>query len=68
MSGGGPDAAGHLPDAELRELDRQVERALGRGDEGELPVLGYGEISLVLAWPPESPSFACKRLPVFPSR
>lgn len=68
MSGGGPDAAGHLPDAELRELDRQVERALGRGDEGELPVLGYGEISLVLAWPPEPPSFACKRLPVFPSR
>ncbi|MGB3099248.1 MAG: DUF6206 family protein [Solirubrobacterales bacterium] len=68
MSGGGPDAGGHLPDAKLRELDRLVERALSRGDEGALPVLGYGEISLVLAWPRESPSFACKRLPVFPSR
>jgi hypothetical protein len=68
VSSGGADAAGHLPDAELRELDRLVEQALARGDESALPILGYGEISLVLAWPQEAPSFACKRLPVFPSR
>jgi hypothetical protein len=68
VSGGGLDAAGHLPDAELRELDRLVEQALARGEEGTLPVLGYGEISLVLAWPRGAPAFACKRLPVFPSR
>jgi hypothetical protein len=44
-----------------------VETALRAGDESALPTLGYGEISLVLGWPPESPRFACKRLPVFPT-
>jgi hypothetical protein len=29
-------------------------------------VLGFGEISLVLSWPPEQPQWAVKRLPVFP--
>ena len=57
-----------LPDADLAALDEVVERALRSGEETALPVLGYGEISLVLGWPPESPRFACKRLPVFPSR
>jgi hypothetical protein len=57
-----------LPDAELRALDDLVERALAGGEEAGLRVLGYGEISLVLGWPPESPRFACKRLPVFRSR
>jgi hypothetical protein len=31
-------------------------------------VLGFGEISLVLAWPQDEPRFACKRLPVFSDR
>jgi hypothetical protein len=53
--------------AELELLERRVEQALASGEEDELPVLGYGEISLVLRWPSESPEFACKRLPVFPS-
>jgi Family of unknown function (DUF6206) len=65
---GGPGAAPRLQDAELHELDRLVGQALVRGDEAALPVLGYGEISLVLAWPPEAPAFACKRLPEFPTR
>jgi hypothetical protein len=60
-------AAG-LPDEALRGLDEDVEAALGAGDESALPILGYGEISLVLGWPPEDPRFACKRLPVFPTR
>jgi hypothetical protein len=57
-----------LPDSELRELDRRVEAALDAGHQGNLPILGYGEISLVLAWPPEGARFACKRLPPFTSR
>lgn len=71
-TGGEPDAPptsaspDSLPEAELRELERQVQEALDTGRESQLAVLGYGEISLVLAWPPESPRFACKRLPLFP--
>ena len=45
-----------------------MEAALGAGDESALPILGYGEISLVLGWPPKNPRFACKRLPSFPTR
>jgi uncharacterized protein DUF6206 len=60
-----PDA---LPDAELRELEELVEQALEAGHEAQLVVLGYGEISLVLAWPPRNPRFACKRLPPFSDR
>jgi Family of unknown function (DUF6206) len=57
-----------LSDVRLRELDDLVERALADRDEDRLPVLGFGEISLVLAWPAQGPRFACKRLPVFPTR
>jgi hypothetical protein len=57
-----------LADAELDELEGLVTRALAEGNESRLKVLGYGEISLVLAWPPESPRFACKRLPEFRDR
>lgn len=60
--------ASALPEAELERLDAGVERALAAGAEGELPVLGYGEISLVLGWPEEEPLYACKRMPPFRSR
>lgn len=65
--GAGPSIAG-LSEAELRELDERVEAALSSGDESGLPMLGYGEISMVLGWPPEAPRYACKRLPPFRSR
>lgn len=65
--GTGPSIAG-LSEAELRELDDRVEAALSSGDESGLPMLGYGEISMVLGWPPEAPRYACKRLPPFRSR
>lgn len=55
-----------LSDTDLQQLDSEVERALRTGDESGLAVLGYGEISLVLGWPPAAPAFACKRLPSFP--
>ncbi|MGZ8667219.1 MAG: DUF6206 family protein, partial [Solirubrobacterales bacterium] len=57
-----------LSDDELRRLEDLVEAALSSGDERRLPVLGYGEISLVLSWPPGGKRFACKRLPPFRSR
>ncbi|MGZ5361410.1 MAG: DUF6206 family protein [Solirubrobacterales bacterium] len=63
MSGGAPE----LSDAELVRLEELVASSFASGRTDELPVLGYGEISLVLGWPPERPAFACKRLPPFPS-
>ncbi len=61
-------AAGALSDAELSALDERVERVLGAGEEESLPVLGFGEISLVLGWPTADPRVACKRMPVFDTR
>ena len=57
-----------LTDEDLASLDASVERVLAAGEEESLPVLGYGEISLVLGWPADEPRFACKRMPAFASR
>ncbi len=54
--------------AELETLHAAVEDACRTGRQSDLAVLGYGEISLVLAWPPGEPRWAVKRLPVFPDR
>lgn len=50
--------------AALDELEALVQQALANGDESALQVLGYGEISTVVAYG----DHACKRLPPFPSR
>lgn len=66
----GPADPADLPDLgddQLEALEALVGEALADADEERLPVLGYGEISLVLAWPAEQPRFACKRMPAFPS-
>lgn len=52
----------------LANLELQVQRALVQRDLGELKVLGYGDSSVVLACEVETTNFACKRLPLFPSR
>lgn len=52
--------------AALEALEARVERALAAGDSGDLEVLGYGEISAVLALDAPEGRFACKRLPPFP--
>lgn len=52
--------------AALAALEERVERALRAGGSGDLEVLGYGEISAVLALDGPSGRFACKRLPPFP--
>lgn len=62
------DGTGMIGTGELTVLEETVEHALRTGDERRLRVLGYGEISTVLGWPPDEPRVVCKRLPPFPSR
>jgi hypothetical protein len=50
---------------DLAELEVAVAHALETGDESRLHVLGYGEISSVVAWPDATGPYACKRLPRF---
>lgn len=54
-----------ISDTELQSLERAVEHALDSGDESALTVLGYGEISAVLAVDAQAGRFAAKRLPPF---
>jgi len=51
---------------ELEALEREVARAFAGGDHAHLHVLGYGEISSVLAWETAAGPVAVKRLPPFP--
>ena len=53
---------------DLVALDAAVTRAFSTGDASGLEVLGYGEISAVVAWSSAGRSWACKRLPPFPGR
>jgi hypothetical protein len=54
------------PDAvDLVGLDRAVRDAISSGQVGSLPVIGYGEISLAVAWPPTEPTVVAKSLPPF---
>jgi hypothetical protein len=54
-----------LPATELATLERRLQAAFTTGNETGLHVLGYGEISSVLAWTVGEDRFACKRLPEF---
>jgi Family of unknown function (DUF6206) len=53
---------------DLDRVDAAVQAAIDAGEPGELRVLGYGEITLVLGWPTEHPHLAVKRLPGFRHR
>ncbi len=53
---------------DLVALDAAVTRAFSTGDASGLEVLGYGEISAVVAWASGNQSWACKRLPPFRGR
>ncbi len=52
----------------IAALDVEVRRALETGDESGLDVIGYGEISLVVALETSDGPRACKRLPPFSDR
>lgn len=49
-------------------LENDVTRALETGDVSNLDILGYGEISVVVALDTDQGRFACKRLPRFSNR
>jgi hypothetical protein len=49
----------------LRALEAEVTAALAERDASRLRLLGHGEITLVVGWPPGDPTVACKRLPPF---
>ncbi len=68
LSGGaiGRGALG-LPREELEAAEARFRAALERGDAGDLEVLGYGEISTVVAVEAAAGRFALKRLPPFDS-
>lgn len=55
-----------LPEGTLAALEERVARALESADASGLEVLGYGEVSAVLALRFDGGGAACKRLPVFP--
>jgi Family of unknown function (DUF6206) len=50
---------------DLAALDAVLGAAIERGSPAGLPIVGFGEITLVLAWPPDRPLLAVKRLPTF---
>jgi hypothetical protein len=54
-----------LDPEQLRVVDAAVQAALTAGNVGHLPVIGFGEVTTVLAWPPHRPTHAVKRLPLF---
>lgn len=54
-----------LPD--LVHVEACVADAIRRRDQGELRLLGHGEISIVLGWPATDPAHALKRVPPFRS-
>jgi hypothetical protein len=55
-------------DIDLDDLDAAYRRALDAGDPDLLPVVGYGEISVAFAWPPEQPVVVAKGLSPFDSQ
>lgn len=57
-----------ISESELAALHAAVEGALARRDEAGLRVIGYGEISLGVGWPPEEPRVVAKRMPPFRDR
>jgi hypothetical protein len=57
-----------LPATELATLEKRLQSAFTTGNETGLHVLGYGEISSVVAWTVGEDRFACKRLPEFDGR
>jgi hypothetical protein len=65
-AGAGEGGAGFDPDRlDLDALERRYRDALGAGTSGDLDVVGYGEISLGFAWPPDEPTTVVKSMPVF---
>ncbi|MGE0218321.1 DUF6206 family protein [Mycolicibacterium sp.] len=52
----------------MTELDTALHRAQQHGTAGALPVIGFGEVTTVIAWPPTAARRAVKVLPPFQSQ
>jgi Family of unknown function (DUF6206) len=57
-----------ITDAQLVDLEAQVQDALARNDRSALDLRGFGVTSVVLAAPVGAPVVACKRVPPFRDR
>jgi hypothetical protein len=57
-----------IPQRDLEALEEKVRAALRSADDSGLEILGYGEVTLVLKLRTGYGEYACKRLPVFPTR
>lgn len=53
------------PAIDLAEAEAAVREAIRQRSTDGLQLLGHGEISLVMAWPPQQPASALKRVPPF---
>jgi hypothetical protein len=53
-------------DLDIEELDQAFLAALRSGRPADLPVVGYGEISVAFGWPRDRPTVVAKSLPPFP--
>ncbi len=63
-----PDLGLNPSREELERAEKRISRALRQGSSRGLEVLGYGEISSVVAIETPAGRFALKRLPPFPDR
>ncbi|MEV6108051.1 DUF6206 family protein [Streptomyces sp. NPDC051940] len=57
------------PDSQLiAEAHARIDACVEAGDPDDLGIVGYGEITLAVAWPPADPGIVVKRLPPFRTR
>lgn len=67
ISGASNTAGRAFAELDLGPLDHAAETAIKRGSAGGLKIIGYGDVTLVIAWPTIQPRYAVKRLPLFSS-
>lgn len=60
-----PTEAPEVSDEVLRSADATLDRAVAARDVAGLNVLGFGEVSVALAWPTEAPEYVLKRVLVY---
>ena len=52
---------------DLATVESVIAKAIQTGDTSQLNLLGHGEVSIVLGWPTDGPTWAVKRVPPFRS-
>lgn len=62
-----PSRGHRLDEVDVEGLDAAYRAAVASARADRLPVIGFGQVSVVFAWPPASPTVAVKSLPPFVS-